>query len=307
VPEVGLPQLADQINREHGRCRGALAVGAQHALECGKLLLAARARVRHGDWLPWLAANCPDISERLAQRYMQVARHFNKLGITPANATRVADLSFRQVLHLMTENARQAQRIAPLDRPDVLDQAAERVLEEAKAGNALDRLKRDQDRKRQLRDRDRRNQLRAQLTKDREVEFPRPPEPPPSIWRLGGLPEEELAVLIEELTRLCHWFSDLDRRLMEDHEYPIPRLAARVVVAIFALRERLGYDRAHLHHAVFGLRDLLAGGPAPQKVVYRWARKAGVSKGLLHLARKILAIEIQGGAGQPERWRLPAG
>jgi hypothetical protein len=92
---------------------------------------------------------------------------------------------------------------------------------------------------------------------------------------------------------------------MADHEYPIPRLARKVVYAIDSLRERLTYDREHLQHAVFGLRDLLAAGPVPGKEVRRWLRTAGVSRGLAALARRILGVVIRVQAGKSlEEWLL---
>lgn len=44
------------------------------AVQCGKLLCNQKAEVGHGDWLDWLKANCPDISERTAQKYMRLSR-----------------------------------------------------------------------------------------------------------------------------------------------------------------------------------------------------------------------------------------
>src|SRR4051812_29165519 len=52
-----------------------------HAIRAGEALIAAKAKVRHGEWLPWLEAHFP-ASERTAQGYMRLAR----------NPQRVADL-----------------------------------------------------------------------------------------------------------------------------------------------------------------------------------------------------------------------
>jgi hypothetical protein len=42
--------------------------------EIGRALIAARSRCARGASLPWLKANCPDIGERQAERYMKAAK-----------------------------------------------------------------------------------------------------------------------------------------------------------------------------------------------------------------------------------------
>src|SRR5262249_52386426 len=51
-----LATLAAQITLAHEQCTQALKAGLDHALRAGKLLLEAKARVGHGDWLDWLSA-----------------------------------------------------------------------------------------------------------------------------------------------------------------------------------------------------------------------------------------------------------
>lgn len=72
--------VAAEINHLHRAVRGfvqaALAHGAQackSAIQCGLKLIEARA-AHPGEFLLWLGANCPDISERTAQNFMRVAR-----------------------------------------------------------------------------------------------------------------------------------------------------------------------------------------------------------------------------------------
>jgi len=75
VPSDDLDVLASRINSEHDEVVKAVRHGADHAIRAGKLLLAAKIAVRHGDWSEWLATNCR-VSERSAQLYMQLAREF---------------------------------------------------------------------------------------------------------------------------------------------------------------------------------------------------------------------------------------
>lgn len=75
------PELADVANREHALVGQAVGAMVEHAIRAGEALVAAKAQVNHGGWLPWLDANFNG-SNRHAERYMMVA----------ANSTRVADL-----------------------------------------------------------------------------------------------------------------------------------------------------------------------------------------------------------------------
>lgn len=83
----------------------------QHALDAGHALIEAKALVAHGQWLQWLSANT-QLGERIAQKYMRVARDFPRL---TANTPRVADLSFREGLRLLTTNKDDAQDVADQD------------------------------------------------------------------------------------------------------------------------------------------------------------------------------------------------
>jgi hypothetical protein len=74
----------------------------KHALHCGELLLAAKKLVGHGEWLPWLAANCT-VSERTAQAYIRVASRRPELEEKAQQRCGFEDLSFRQGLKLLAE------------------------------------------------------------------------------------------------------------------------------------------------------------------------------------------------------------
>jgi hypothetical protein len=91
-----LADLAARIRDEHEACAFSLKRGFEHAVAAGRLLIEAKAQLKHGRWREWLRDNCP-ATERTAQAYMQVARAFNALGDDAKSAT-VADLSFREAL-----------------------------------------------------------------------------------------------------------------------------------------------------------------------------------------------------------------
>ena len=85
-----LAVLAGRIREAHEACRAAAVVTAERAIEAGRLLIEAKAAVRHGEWLSWLRDHT-GISERTAQRYMRLAQ----LGLKPDT---VSDLGIAAAL-----------------------------------------------------------------------------------------------------------------------------------------------------------------------------------------------------------------
>jgi len=92
-----LADLADKINAEHQQAETALRAGLEHAKNAGELLLQAKGQCRHGQWLPWLAANVR-CSERTAQAYMRIVKRWPEL---EAKAQGLADLTFGDGLKLL--------------------------------------------------------------------------------------------------------------------------------------------------------------------------------------------------------------
>ncbi len=99
VSKDDLQGLAVEIRQEHDLCRKAISEALQHAINAGELLLKAKTLTPHGTWSDWVRDNC-EFSERTAQAYMRVARG---LPVLEAKAQRVADLSFRDALMLLSE------------------------------------------------------------------------------------------------------------------------------------------------------------------------------------------------------------
>ena len=102
-----LQRLATEINTEHAEVENTLRAGLAHALHCGELLIAAKKLVPHGEWLPWLAANCT-ASERTAQAYIRLASHRAELEEKSATRCGFEDLSFRQGLKLLAEPTKES-------------------------------------------------------------------------------------------------------------------------------------------------------------------------------------------------------
>jgi hypothetical protein len=94
-----LANLAARIRAEHEAVCLAARATLAHAFAAGELLLAAKAQVPHGDWADWLHTHC-DVSERSAQKYMQLAR--NRVAFE-ANAPATADLTMDEALRALAK------------------------------------------------------------------------------------------------------------------------------------------------------------------------------------------------------------
>jgi hypothetical protein len=93
-----LPELAARIRAEHEATGDALKSSIDHSMAAGELLIEAKAKVPHGQWLPWLKDNCA-ISERTAQLYMRLAK--NRTAIEDQIRNGVADLSLNEAAALL--------------------------------------------------------------------------------------------------------------------------------------------------------------------------------------------------------------
>ncbi len=89
-----LDTLAEKINREHRRVESAVGSALEHAQRAGRLLIEAKERVKHGEWLPWLEENFEG-SERVAQMYMRVHGHWPEI---EAKTKSVSDLTLTGAL-----------------------------------------------------------------------------------------------------------------------------------------------------------------------------------------------------------------
>lgn len=95
-----LQTLATEANRYHAEAEESAYAALELAWQAGRALLAAKAQVRHGEWLPWLAANFKG-SDRTAQLYMRLT----------SNTKRVADLdsgqSLREAIKALCKTSRE--------------------------------------------------------------------------------------------------------------------------------------------------------------------------------------------------------
>src|SRR4029077_15336972 len=88
-----LVDLAAKVKAEHTAVDAALKESVAHAIKAGELLIEAKALLKHGQWLPWLAEHC-SISDRSAQLYMRIAKNREMVEAQIRNGA--ADLSLNQ-------------------------------------------------------------------------------------------------------------------------------------------------------------------------------------------------------------------
>ena len=75
-------QIRDAYTQASTYAAAAVAKGRKavdEAVRCGRLLSEAKAQAGHGNWADWLEANVPEISDRTAEKWMQLAATDPKL------------------------------------------------------------------------------------------------------------------------------------------------------------------------------------------------------------------------------------
>jgi hypothetical protein len=96
-----LAQLAERIKTEHSAIKSATKQLLVRALAVGDALLKAKAKVDHGQWLPWLTKNC-QLSDRTAQVYMKLANGRQAIERHLENkSAEAADLTITQALEII--------------------------------------------------------------------------------------------------------------------------------------------------------------------------------------------------------------
>jgi hypothetical protein len=105
-----LDELGIDIRHKHAHIVEAISSALDHARDAGRLLLEAKKRIPHGQFLTFVQDTC-GLHVRTAQDYMAIASHWS--AIEP-NAQRVAHLSIRAALALIRTPADDAPRERPV-------------------------------------------------------------------------------------------------------------------------------------------------------------------------------------------------
>jgi hypothetical protein len=102
-----LDDLAQRIKTEHQEIMGAKRNIVERAMKAGDLLIQAKAKAGHGNWLNWLKTNCVGISERTANVYMKLADGRATIEEKLKSAA-TADLTINEALRSLVEEAPEA-------------------------------------------------------------------------------------------------------------------------------------------------------------------------------------------------------
>jgi hypothetical protein len=88
--DPALTTLAERINAVHRRAHDAAQTAIEHATECGRLLIQAKAQVEHGGCLPWIKAKL-SFGARQAYKYMRLAECAPELSNVHPNSHSIID------------------------------------------------------------------------------------------------------------------------------------------------------------------------------------------------------------------------
>jgi hypothetical protein len=141
---IDLAAVAEELRTELGHCRGHLASAVVHALRVGDLLRQAKDHVAHGEWRAWLESNCA-LSERQAQKYMQLAEHRGELDQDDPDWP--TKLTINGALRRLRKLLDRTEEAAP---PPQVPAAQEKDDEDENSGNDAEVLKVHQQRCRRL-------------------------------------------------------------------------------------------------------------------------------------------------------------
>lgn len=76
-PQVNIDTAGAELNRLHSEIEDKLRSTVQDAIRAGEILTQIKGRLRHGDFLPWIKANC-HFSERTARNYIGIYDYRSK-------------------------------------------------------------------------------------------------------------------------------------------------------------------------------------------------------------------------------------
>jgi hypothetical protein len=116
-------RLAGEINSLHHKAIEHADKAINFAKQAGELLLQVKADLTHGDFLPWLAANCV-VSPRQAQRYMAAAQG-KPLPVSMIKSDTMSHLPAADTARELTP--KQVADLARLERLEMIEQTLEDI------------------------------------------------------------------------------------------------------------------------------------------------------------------------------------
>jgi Protein of unknown function (DUF3102) len=134
-----LDALAADIRREVDYAEEDFQSAVGHAIRAGQLLIEAKAQVRHGEWLPWLQANCP-LGEREARNYMRLARNRQRVADLPSVRHAVAGLTQPKAVPALPDGRSTPNGPRPRDARSLDEKRAERAARDQEAWRLLTKV-----------------------------------------------------------------------------------------------------------------------------------------------------------------------
>ena len=113
--------LAIYANESAELCESCGRLTVEHAIRCGRALLAAKSKVKHGEWLDWLKDHF-NYSQPMASRYMDIANYSRANNLAEATSVRdalrlIAESPERQAKKQEREAKKQEQQPEKAEAP----------------------------------------------------------------------------------------------------------------------------------------------------------------------------------------------
>lgn len=126
--DAELADLGYRIRLEQKAGERSLKDAVEHFRQCGEMLLEAKARLPHGNFLHFLQHEAK-LHPRMAQRYMLLAKSL--AAMPKADATRVSQLSLRDAIAELSRTSNRAAKLTPPSRSRALDESRREPLKSA--------------------------------------------------------------------------------------------------------------------------------------------------------------------------------
>jgi hypothetical protein len=119
-----LASLAADIRKEHEACEADARSAVEHAIRAGELLIEAKARTKHGEWLPWLGDNF-EFTDRTASTYMRLSANRKSISDLPSVNAALAELAVPRTSGWHPPTQDELEAMSPKERWDLEDSLEE--------------------------------------------------------------------------------------------------------------------------------------------------------------------------------------
>jgi hypothetical protein len=134
-----LDELAEKIKAEHQAIVAAMQGKGLllRAMKIGQDLIDAKAKLDHGQWLPWLKDKC-DLKERSAQRYMRLAEGRKKIEVeAKAKSVTLSDFTLNAAAKVVKpppeqQQSSDGQQQSPTQTSDGIDKLVDKLINKLK-------------------------------------------------------------------------------------------------------------------------------------------------------------------------------